>query len=108
MRRTVKKGWTAKAVRGGGANASLIDLEEEDELVAHGSETESIDSFFDDDFDDQTKEQALGKMLSCNTLGVESKVSLHEHMHASSNLQELKVHSEEMHSICSPCSFAKN
>ena len=60
MRRTIKKGWVAKC----------IEDDDEDEISDEGS----LDSFFDDDFDDNTQTQALGQLLSCNTLGVESKV----------------------------------
>lgn len=69
MRRTVKNGWTARAIKG-----SLIDLEEGGD-EGEGSDTGSLDSFFDDDFEDSSIE--LGKLLSCNTLGVESKVDLY-------------------------------
>ncbi len=33
----------------------------------------SLDSFFDDDYEDD-KNENLGNLLSCNTLGVENKV----------------------------------
>jgi hypothetical protein len=64
MRRTSRRGWTAKGIDNSGG--SIIDLEEL-------SDTESLDSFFDDDFDDTSKEESLNQFLCCNTLGVESK-----------------------------------
>ena len=70
MRRTIKKGWVAKC----------IEDDDEDEISDDGS----LDSFFDDDFDDNTQTQALGQLLSCNTLGVESKVHktyMHTYIH---------------------------
>lgn len=39
------------------------------------SDCESLDSFFDEEFDDREHTEKLGDLLSCNTLGVESKVS---------------------------------
>lgn len=66
MRRTVKNGWVAKGIH------------EEDEEEADNddrlSDTGSLDSFFDDDFDNTPQSQVLEGFLSCNTLGVESKV----------------------------------
>ena len=61
LRRTVKKGWIAKGIH---------EETEEDELSSNGS----LDSFFDDDFDDTPQSQVLEGFLSCNTLGVQSKV----------------------------------
>ncbi len=63
LRRTVKKGWIAKGIN--------EENEGEDDL---GSNTGSLDSFFDDDFDDTPQSEVLGGFLSCNTLGVETKV----------------------------------
>lgn len=64
MRRTVKNGWVAKGIH-----------EEEDEDEDKLSNAGSLDSFFDDDFDNTPQSQVLEGFLSCNTLGVESKVS---------------------------------
>ena len=65
---------------------SLVDLdllEDDDEL----SDCRSLDSFFDDDFDEESAsrhEEKLQDLLSCNTLGIESKVGLvgqkHKHI----------------------------
>ena len=77
IRRTVKRGWVAKSVNDPPPGSGVWDLEEEDDL----SDTGSLDSFFDDDFDQDTKEEALGKFLSCNTLGVESKVHYKDNTH---------------------------
>lgn len=68
MRRTADHGWIAKAYTN--EPTSQTDLDLFDDL----SDCESLDSFFDDDFDAQTSEQKLGNLLSCNTLGVDSKV----------------------------------
>lgn len=74
MRRTVKNGWVAKAVDT--TKGSTVDLMEErggfDEEELLGSDAGSLDSFFDDDFEDKE----LGDLLSCNTLGIESKVTI--------------------------------
>lgn len=53
--------------------SSQLDLDLHDDL----SDVESLDSFFDDDFDTEQKDEKLQNLLSCNTLGVESKVGEH-------------------------------
>lgn len=71
MRRTADHGWIAKAYTIGSTDDhSKPHLNLFEDL----SDCESLDSFFDDDFDTQTSEQKLGNILSCNTLGVDSKV----------------------------------
>ena len=67
MRRTSQRGWVAKAYPG---PPSLTELDIEDDL----STSSSTDSFFDDDFDTCHQEEKLQNLLTCNTLGVESKV----------------------------------
>ncbi len=37
-------------------------------------DSESLDSFFDDEFEDNEEVEKLGNLLSCNNLGVETKV----------------------------------
>ncbi len=69
MRRTSERGWVAKAypeARG----SSQTELEIDDDF----SDVDSLDSFFDDDFDTEQQDEKLQNLLSCNTLGVESKV----------------------------------
>lgn len=68
MRRT-DRGWVAKHYPD---HPSSHNLELEDDL----SDCESLDSFFDEDFDDRQHSEKLGNLLTCNTLGVESKVSM--------------------------------
>ena len=69
MRRTSERGWIAKAYPDAGMRTtSQLELEDEEDFS-------DCDSFFDDDFDVETKDEKLGLLLSCNTLGVESKVS---------------------------------
>ena len=69
MRRT-ERGWVAKHYPDH-APTSLTNLESElDEL----SDCDSLDSFFDEDFDDRQHSEKLGNLLTCNTLGVEAKV----------------------------------
>ena len=71
MRRTADHGWIAKAYKNEPTSGhSQTDIDLFDDL----SDCESLDSFFDDDFDAQTSEEKLGNLLSCNTLGVDSKV----------------------------------
>ncbi len=72
MRRTNDHGWVAKAynVSEQMGVQSQLELDMFDDLSDGGS----LDSFFDDDFDEQTSEEKLGPLLSCNTLGVEAKV----------------------------------
>ena len=72
MRRSSERGWIAKAYPDAYRASSQLELEMmEDDLS-------DCDSFFDDDFDTETKDEKLGLLLSCNTLGVESKVRLRE------------------------------
>ena len=60
----------AKAYPQAGSSHSQPDLLGSDiDLISSGS----LDSFFDDDFEEENEEK-LGSLLSCNTLGVESKV----------------------------------
>lgn len=68
MRRT-DRGWVAKHYP---EQPSTSNLELEGDL----SDCESLDSFFNEDFDDQEHSEKLGNLLTCNTLGVESKVSM--------------------------------
>ena len=68
MRRTAEKGWVAKAYP---KPLSQTDLELMDDL----SDCDSLDSFFNDDFELGPEQDKLQNLLSCNTLGVESKVS---------------------------------
>lgn len=68
MRRTSERGWIAKAYPDAGyRTTSQSELDITDDLS-------DCDSFFDDDFDNETQGEKLGLLLSCNTLGVESKV----------------------------------
>ena len=71
MRRTSERGWVAKAYPEDRTN-SQTDVNLFDDL----SDCESLDSFFDDEFDIEEQEEKLGNLLSCNTLGVESRVSI--------------------------------
>ena len=48
------------------------DLDDDDD-----SDCDSLDSFFNEEFDDREKSEKLQDLLSCNTYGVESKVSLY-------------------------------
>ena len=69
--RRMEHGWVAKHYPGNGASSQAnLDTELEDL-----SDCESFDSFFDDDFDVREHSEKLDNLLSCNTLGVESKVS---------------------------------
>lgn len=70
MRRTAEKGWIAKAYPK--EPTSQTDLGIWDDL----SDCGSFDSFFDDDFDLEQPQEKLNNLLSCNTLGVESRVRL--------------------------------
>ena len=76
MRRSAKHGWTAKAYPQLNSSHSQPDLlGSETDLVS----TASLDSFFDDDFEEESEEK-LGSLLSCNTLGVETKVGHTSHV----------------------------
>ena len=70
MRRSSERGWIAKAYPDAYQATSQTELELVEDDIS------DCDSFFDDDFDIETKDEKLGMLLSCNTLGVESKVSL--------------------------------
>ena len=72
MRRTAERGWIAKAYPDARGSSSQRDFEIFDDDF---SDMESLDSFFDDDFDMEHQDEKLQNLLSCNTLGVESKVS---------------------------------
>lgn len=71
MRRTSERGWIAKAYPDAGYRlGSQTELEEVIDDIS------DCDSFFDDDFDTETRDEKLGPLLSCNTLGIDSKVKL--------------------------------
>ena len=74
MRHTSQRGWVAKAYPD---PPSLTELDIEDDL----STSSSTDSFFDDDFDTCHQEEKLQNLLTCNTLGVESKVFIFIDLH---------------------------
>ena len=68
--RRMEHGWVAKHYPES-SPTSQTDLNNELEDL---SDCESLDSFFDDDFDTQENSEKLSNLLSCNTLGVESRV----------------------------------
>ena len=72
MRRTTDHGWVAKAYNV--SEPLWTHSQPELDLFDDISDCESLDSFFDEDFEEQTSEEKLGNLLCCNTLGVESKV----------------------------------
>lgn len=72
MRRSSERGWIAKAYPDVYQATSQLELDLVEDDIS------DCDSFFDDDFDMETKDEKLGMLLSCNTLGVESKVSVRE------------------------------
>ena len=74
MRKTQERGWVAK-------NLSYDGLEIED-YDDNYSETQSLDSFFDDDFDTEEQDEKLQRLLTCTTLGVSSKVSQYLGQHS--------------------------
>lgn len=69
--RRMEHGWVAKHYPDNGSNSQTnIDTELEDL-----SDCDSLDSFFEEEFDDRDHNEKLNNLLSCNTLGVDSKVS---------------------------------
>ena len=72
MWRSSKHGWVAKAY----PDSRQKNWDIEEFPSSSNLESESLDSFFDDDFEEQEK---LGNLLSCNTLGVETKVRATQH-----------------------------
>lgn len=66
MRHSSKHGWVAKAYPDLQSSSSQPNLED---FSTNKLESESLDSFFDDDFEVED----LGNLLACNTLGVEKK-----------------------------------
>jgi len=70
MRKTQDRGWIAKNL----SEVSYDGLEIED-YDDNYSETQSLDSFFDDDFDTEEQDEKLQRLLTCTTLGISSKVS---------------------------------
>lgn len=75
MRRSSTRGWVAKAYPEQQSSSSQPNLDLE-HFTSSQLESESLDSFFDDEYEEQDQDEKLGLLLSCNTLGVESKVSL--------------------------------
>ena len=69
MRRK-EHGWVAKHYPSDHPT-SLTNLSDDLE----DSDCDSLDSFFDEEFDDREESDKLKDLLSCNTLGVGSKVS---------------------------------
>ena len=63
LRRSSKHGWVAKAYPQTSSNYSQPDI----------LSSLSTDSFFDDDFEEESVEK-LGSLLSCDKLGVDTKV----------------------------------
>ena len=69
--RRMEHGWVAKHYPDN-EPASQTNLNDFEDF----SDCESLDSFFDEEFDDREHSEKLGDLLSCNTLGVESRVSV--------------------------------
>ena len=68
--RRMDHGWVAKHYPDNNPSSHPND-DDFDDL----SDCESLDSFFNEEFDVREESEKLGDLLSCNTLGVESKVS---------------------------------
>lgn len=77
MRHSSKHGWVAKGYPDMHSSSSQPNLDS-DLFGTENLDCESLDSFFDDDFEDQGTVERLGNLLSCNTLGVETKVCAFE------------------------------
>lgn len=72
MRHSSKHGWVAKAYPEVHRSSSQTDIEEfTDDLNSN-----SFDSFFDDEFEEEGRVEKLGNLLACNTFGVEKKVRM--------------------------------
>lgn len=69
MRKTQEKGWIAKNVPE--VSYEGLEIEDYDDMY---DDTQSVDSFFDDDFDTEEQDEKLQRLLTCTTLGVASKV----------------------------------
>lgn len=72
--RRMEHGWVAKHYPENDPS-SQTNLFNDDRDLEDLSDCESLDSFFDEEFDVRKDSEKLGSLLSCNTLGVESKVS---------------------------------
>lgn len=70
LRKTQEKGWIAKNLPDV-SDEGLLQIEDYDDFY---DDTESVDSFFDDDFDTEEQDEKLQRLLTCTTLGVASKV----------------------------------
>ena len=71
MRCSSKHGWVAKAYPETQSSSSQPNLDNySDDML----QSESLDSFFDDEFEEEDEVGKLGNLLSCNTLGVEARV----------------------------------
>jgi hypothetical protein len=70
LRHSSKHGWVAKAYPDPPSSFSQTNLIKE-AFTDDRLHSESLDSFFDDEFEE---EGSLDNLLACNTLGVEKKV----------------------------------
>ena len=69
----MEHGWVAKHYpRTDQPTISQTNLSDD---LEDGSDCESLDSFFNEEFDEREETERLGDLLLCNTLGVESRVS---------------------------------
>lgn len=68
--RRMEHGWVAKHYPDSGSNSHTnMDTELEDL-----SDCDSLDSFFEEEFDDRDHNEKLNNLLSCNTIAGDSKV----------------------------------
>ena len=70
LRKTQEKGWVAKNLPE--VSDEGLEIEDYDDCY---SDTQSLDSFFDDDFDTEEQDEKLQRLLTCTTLGIASKVT---------------------------------
>lgn len=70
--RRMEHGWVAKHYPDSGSNSHTnMDTELEDL-----SDCDSLDSFFEEEFDDRDHDEKLKNLLSCNTIAGDSKVCI--------------------------------